>query len=57
MSDPDLFWTLCAVIAANIILLVLAFIAADREAGRFRSDGGQSGGPRLWPGANARTSR
>jgi hypothetical protein len=60
MSDPILFWTLCAVIAANIVLLVVAsinVINADREAGRFRSDGGQSGSPRLRPGANARTSR
>ena len=28
MSDPILFWTLFAVIAANIILLVSAFISA-----------------------------
>jgi hypothetical protein len=34
MGDPVLFWTLFAVIAANIIVLVLAFIAADRESDR-----------------------
>ena len=34
MSDPILFWTLFAVIAANTILLVSAFINADREARR-----------------------
>jgi hypothetical protein len=42
MSDPDLFLTLCGLIAANIIVLVLAYTNAIRESGRFRSDGGQS---------------
>lgn len=46
MSDPDLVWTLCAVIAANIVVLVIAFIVADREADRearkFRTDDGHS---------------
>jgi hypothetical protein len=32
MDDPILFWTLFAVIAANIIVLVLAFINAIRVA-------------------------
>jgi hypothetical protein len=32
MRDPILFWTLCAVIAAIIIVLVLAFRNAIREA-------------------------
>ena len=34
MSDPILFWTLFAVIAANIVILVSAFISADLEARR-----------------------
>jgi hypothetical protein len=42
MSDPSLFWTLFALIAANIIILVGAFIAADREARRLPSDGEQT---------------
>jgi hypothetical protein len=42
MSDPDLFWTLWAMIAANIILLVSAFIAVDREARKFRTDDGET---------------
>jgi len=32
MSDPILFWTLFAVVAANIVMLVSALISADREA-------------------------
>jgi len=39
MGDPVLFWTLFAVIAANVIVLVLAFMNAIRVAGRFRSNG------------------
>ena len=39
MSDPILFWTLFAVIAANIIILASAFISVDREARRFPTDG------------------
>ena len=42
MSDPILFWTLFAVIAANAILLASAFINADREARRLLPDGEQS---------------
>jgi hypothetical protein len=42
MSDPILFWTLFAVIAANIIVLVSAFIGADREARRLPTDGEQT---------------
>ena len=41
MSDPILFWTLCVVIAVNIIVVVFAFTSANREArrsGTFRSD-------------------
>jgi hypothetical protein len=41
MSDPILIWTLCAVIAVNIIVVVLAFTSASREARRF---GGRSPG-------------
>jgi hypothetical protein len=39
MSDPVLFWTLCAVFAVNVIVVVLALRSANREArktGRFR---------------------
>ena len=32
MSDPVLFWTLCAVIAVNVIVVVLAARNANREA-------------------------
>ena len=39
MSDPILFWTLFAVIAANIIILVSAFISVDREARRLPTNG------------------
>ncbi len=42
MSDPVLFWTLFAVIAANIILLAAAFVSADREARRHPVDGEQT---------------
>jgi hypothetical protein len=42
MSDPILFWTLFAVIAANIIILVAAFVSADREARRFPTEGEQT---------------
>ena len=42
MSDPILFWTLFAVIAANIIILVAAFVSADREARRFLTEGEQT---------------
>ena len=42
MSDPILFWTLFAVIAANIIILVSAFISAEREARRLPSDCGKA---------------
>jgi hypothetical protein len=42
MSDPILFWTLFAVIAANIIILVSAFISVDREARRLPTDGQQT---------------
>ena len=42
MSDPILFWTLFAVIAANIIILVSAVISADREARRLPTDGEQT---------------
>jgi hypothetical protein len=38
MGDPVLFWTLCAVIAVNVIVVVLAIRNANREArttGRF----------------------
>ena len=38
MGDPVLFWTLFAVTAANIIVLVLAFTNAIRGAGTFRGD-------------------
>ena len=41
MSDPILFWTLCAVIAVNVIVVVLALRSANREArktGRFRTE-------------------
>ncbi len=41
MSDPVLFWTLFAVIAANIMLLAAAFVSADREARRLPPDGEQ----------------
>jgi hypothetical protein len=41
MSDPILFWTLFAVFAANIIILVSAFISADREARGLPTDGEQ----------------
>ena len=41
MSDPILIWTLCAVIAVNIIVVVLAFTSASREA---RRSGGRSPG-------------
>ena len=34
MSDPILFGTLFAVIAANLVMLVSALISADREARR-----------------------
>jgi hypothetical protein len=40
-SDPGLFWTLCAVIAVNVIVVVLALRNANREArkiGRFRME-------------------
>ena len=43
MSDPDLVWTLCAVVAANIVVLVVAFIVADREVGKFHTEDGNSG--------------
>ena len=42
MSDPILFWTLFAVIAANIVILVSALISADREEMRFPTDGEQT---------------
>jgi hypothetical protein len=42
MSDPILFWTLFAVIAANIIMLVSAFLSVDREARRLPTDGEQT---------------
>ena len=42
MSDPILFWTLFALIAANIIILVGAFVMADREARRFPTEGEQT---------------
>jgi hypothetical protein len=42
MSDPILFWTVFAVIAANIIILVSALISADREARTLPSDGGKA---------------
>ena len=41
MSDPVLFWTLCAVIAVNVMVVVLALRNANREArktGRFRME-------------------
>jgi hypothetical protein len=40
MSDPILFWTLFAVIAANIIIFVSA--SADREARTLPTDGEQT---------------
>jgi hypothetical protein len=40
--DPILFWTLFAVIAANIIILVAAFVSADLEARRFPTEGEQT---------------
>jgi hypothetical protein len=42
MSDPILFWTVFAVIAANIIILVSALISADREARRLPSEAGKA---------------
>ena len=42
MSDPILFWTLFALIAANIIILVGAFVSADREARRLPPEGEQT---------------
>jgi len=42
MSDPDLVWTLGVVLASNIIILAVAFIAVDREARRSSSDDGQT---------------
>jgi hypothetical protein len=38
MGDPILFWTLFAVITANIIVLVVAFMNAIRVTGRFRRE-------------------
>ena len=41
MSDPVLFWTLCAVIAVNIVVVVLAVRNANRETrttGRSRTE-------------------
>ena len=42
MSDPILFWTLFAVVAANIVMLVSALISADREARRPPTDAEQT---------------
>ena len=41
MSDPVLFWTLCAMIAVNVVVVVLAVRNANRETrttGRFRTE-------------------
>jgi len=38
MSDANLFWTLCALIAVNSVIVILAYVSVHWETKRSNTD-------------------